>query len=152
MGGRRPAEQPSRRALAGLQWEQIDGRRELDLGCVVAATARSRGYPTEASRAVVDAAFAAGYERITAMTGFDNGPALRVLQKLGFSQQGETTFEGGRYAFFVSVQPLPTCSEALAPGGSPPSEHGTCRSGKTPLKVPRRPPRFRSVIEGAGRR
>jgi hypothetical protein len=23
-------------ALAGLQWEQIDGRRELDLGCVVA--------------------------------------------------------------------------------------------------------------------
>jgi RimJ/RimL family protein N-acetyltransferase len=23
-------------ALAGLQWEQIEGRRELDLGCVVA--------------------------------------------------------------------------------------------------------------------
>ena len=94
-------------ALAGLQWEQIDGRRELDLGCVVAATARSRGYPTEASRAVVDAAFAAGYERITAMTGFDNGPALRVLQKLGFSQQGETTFEGGRYAFFVKHPAAP---------------------------------------------
>ncbi|TML53901.1 MAG: GNAT family N-acetyltransferase [Actinobacteria bacterium] len=30
-------------ALAGLQWEQIDGRRELDLGCVVATDARSRG-------------------------------------------------------------------------------------------------------------
>lgn len=29
-------------ALAGLQWEQIEGRRELDLGCVVAADARSR--------------------------------------------------------------------------------------------------------------
>jgi hypothetical protein len=27
-------------ALAGLQWEQIDGRRELDLGCVVASHAR----------------------------------------------------------------------------------------------------------------
>jgi RimJ/RimL family protein N-acetyltransferase len=94
-------------ALAGLQWEQIDGRRELDLGCVVAATARSRGYATEASRAVVGAAFAAGYERITAMTGFDNGPALRVLQKLGFSQQGETTFEGGRYAFFVKRPAAP---------------------------------------------
>ena len=27
-------------ALAGLQWEQIDGRRELDLGCVVATHAQ----------------------------------------------------------------------------------------------------------------
>jgi len=89
-------------ALAGLQWEQVDGRRELDLGCVVAPRARLRGYATEASRGVVDAAFAAGYERITAMTGFDNETALHVLDKLGFEAQGETTFEGRRYAFFVS--------------------------------------------------
>ena len=47
-------------ALAGLQWEQIAGRRELDLGCVVAADARLRGYATEASEAVVNAAFASG--------------------------------------------------------------------------------------------
>jgi hypothetical protein len=32
-------------ALAGLQWEQIDGRRELDLGCVVAADARCEDLP-----------------------------------------------------------------------------------------------------------
>ena len=55
-------------ALAGLQWEQIDGRRELDLGCVVATHAQRRGYATEASEAIVDAAFAAGFERLTAMT------------------------------------------------------------------------------------
>ena len=30
-------------ALAGLQWEQIEGRRELDLGCVVAETPGSSG-------------------------------------------------------------------------------------------------------------
>jgi GNAT superfamily N-acetyltransferase len=59
-------------ALAGLQWEDIDGRRELDLGCVVAADARLRGYATEASDAVVRAAFAAGLERITAMAYPDN--------------------------------------------------------------------------------
>ena len=35
--------------LAGLQWEEIDGRRELDLGCVVATDAQQRGYGTEAS-------------------------------------------------------------------------------------------------------
>lgn len=88
-------------ALAGLQWEQIDGRRELDLGCVVAAEAQRRGYATEASVAILRAAFAAGCERVTAMTFPDNAPALRVLEKLGFTRHGETDFEGRRYAFFV---------------------------------------------------
>ena len=88
-------------ALAGLQWEQIDGRRELDLGCVVANHEQSRGYGTEASEAVVQAAFAAGFERITAMTGPDNATALHVLEKLEFTPSGETTFEGRPYSFFV---------------------------------------------------
>jgi RimJ/RimL family protein N-acetyltransferase len=88
-------------ALAGVQWEQIDGRRELDLGCVVAAHAQGRGYGSEASAAVVRAAFATGFERLTAMTGPDNAAALHVLEKLDFTPQGETTFEGRRYAFFV---------------------------------------------------
>ena len=88
-------------ALAGLQWEQIDGRRELDLGCVVAADVQQRGYGTEASEAILRAAFAAGAERITAMTGPDNASALRVLQKLGFRALGETTFEGRQYALFA---------------------------------------------------
>jgi RimJ/RimL family protein N-acetyltransferase len=88
-------------ALAGLQWEQIDGRRELDLGCVVASDARLRGYATEASEAILSAAFAAGFDRITAMTFPDNEPALRVLEKLEFSRDGETTFEDRRYAFFM---------------------------------------------------
>jgi RimJ/RimL family protein N-acetyltransferase len=88
-------------ALAGLQWEQIDGRRELDLGCVVASDAQLRGYATEASEAIVRAAFAAGCERVTAMTLPDNAPALHVLDKLEFVPAGETTFEGRRYAFFI---------------------------------------------------
>jgi RimJ/RimL family protein N-acetyltransferase len=88
-------------ALAGLQWEEIDGRRELDLGCVVARDAQLRGYATEASEAVVLAAFAAGFERVTAMTFPDNSAALRVLEKLEFTREGETTFEGREYAFFV---------------------------------------------------
>ncbi|MGH3053481.1 MAG: GNAT family N-acetyltransferase [Gaiellaceae bacterium] len=88
-------------ALAGLQWEQIDGRRELDLGCVVANHAQRRGYATEASEAIVGAAFAAGFDRLTAMTFPDNAAALHVLEKLEFTPHGETTFEGRRYAFFV---------------------------------------------------
>ncbi|HEX3238345.1 MAG TPA: GNAT family N-acetyltransferase [Gaiellaceae bacterium] len=88
-------------ALAGLQWEQIGGRRELDLGCVVATHAQRRGYATEASEAIVRAAFAAGFGRLTAITGPDNAAALHVLEKLEFAPQGETTFEGRRYALFV---------------------------------------------------
>jgi [ribosomal protein S5]-alanine N-acetyltransferase len=88
-------------ALAGFQWEQIDGQRELDIGCVVATHAQQRGYGTEASEAILRAAFAAGFERITAMTFPDNVRALRILERLEFERQGETTFEGREYAFFV---------------------------------------------------
>jgi len=89
-------------ALAGLQWEQIDGRRELDLGCVVASHMQQRGYGTEASVAILRAAFAAGYERITAMTGHDNATALHVLHKLEFMPQGKANHEGREYSFFVT--------------------------------------------------
>jgi len=92
-------------ALAGLQWEQIDGRRELDLGCVVADHEQGRGYGTEASDAVVNAAFAAGFERLTAMTGHDNAVALHLLEKLEFTPHGEAIHEGRRYAFFVRAAP-----------------------------------------------
>ena len=88
-------------ALAGLQWEQIEGERELDLGCVVASHAQRRGYAMEASEAIVSAAFAAGAERLTAITAPDNAAALHVLEKLEFVSNGETTFEGRKYAFFV---------------------------------------------------
>ncbi|HKN63272.1 MAG TPA: GNAT family N-acetyltransferase [Gaiellaceae bacterium] len=88
-------------ALAGLQWEEIEGRRELDLGCVVASHARRRGYATEASEAIVRAAFAAGFDRLTAITGPENATAMHVLEKLDFRPHGETTFEGGQYAFFL---------------------------------------------------
>jgi [ribosomal protein S5]-alanine N-acetyltransferase len=86
-------------ALAGLQWEEIEGRREIDLGCVVAKDAQLRGYGTEASIAILRAAFAAGFERVTALTAPDNAVALRVLEKLGFASHDETTFDERRYAF-----------------------------------------------------
>lgn len=88
--------------LAGLQWEQIDGRRELDLGCVIAKDRRRLGYATEASRAVLQAAFAAGYTRVTAMTGLDNAAALAVLERLGMVYAQETTWEGKVYALHAA--------------------------------------------------
>jgi RimJ/RimL family protein N-acetyltransferase len=87
-------------ALAGLQWEEIEGKREIDLGCVVARHAQLHGYGTEASIAILEAAFAAGFERVTALTKPDNEVALRVLEKLDFTRHGETDLGENHYAFF----------------------------------------------------
>lgn len=93
-------------ALAGLQWEEIEGKRELDLGCVVAKHEQLRGYGTEASIAILRAAFAAGFERVTALTFPDNVVALRVLEKLGFTRLGETDLGERHYAFFALASPV----------------------------------------------
>lgn len=92
-------------ALAGFQWEQIEGKRELDIGCVVAEHQQLRGYGTEASLAILDAAFAAGADRVTALTKPDNEVALRVLEKLGFTRHGFAELDGARYAFFSLASP-----------------------------------------------
>ena len=87
--------------LAGLQWEDLEGRRVLYLGCVIGKNARLRGIGTQASEAVVQAAFAAGFDEVTAMTKPDNDVALHVLANLNFEPQGEATFEGTVYTAFV---------------------------------------------------
>jgi RimJ/RimL family protein N-acetyltransferase len=93
-------------ALAGLQWEEIEGKREIDLGCVVAKHAQLHGYGTEASIAILQAAFTAGFERVTALTKPDNEVALRVLEKLGFTRHGETDLGENHYAFFSLASPV----------------------------------------------
>lgn len=49
---------------------------------------QGRGYATEAALAVVDAARAAGHERLVASVWDWNGPSLRVLDKVGFRETG----------------------------------------------------------------
>ena len=94
--------------LAGVQWEEIDGQRELDLGCVVAKDRRRLGYATEASRAVLEAAFAAGYTRITAMTEPANLAALAALERLGMTYLQETTWEGKVYMLYALEEIRPS--------------------------------------------
>jgi RimJ/RimL family protein N-acetyltransferase len=87
--------------LAGLQWEQIDGRRELDLGCVIAKDRRRLGYATEASRAILAAAFAAGHRRVTAMTKPENAAARAALDRLGLVYLRDTTWDEHTYALYL---------------------------------------------------
>ena len=94
---------------AGLQWEEIAGDRELDLGCRIVRRLHGRGYATEASAAILRAAFDAGFNRVTAQTATDNAAALEVLRRVGFRIEGETKWEGRTMAIGVcelSEQPV----------------------------------------------
>jgi RimJ/RimL family protein N-acetyltransferase len=62
------------------------------------------GYAAEAARAVVDAAFDTGRNRIWATVGAWNQPSLRVLDKLGFQTDHETIDDRGRGLIYLVRQ------------------------------------------------
>jgi RimJ/RimL family protein N-acetyltransferase len=73
--------------------------------------AQGQGYATEASRALLDAAFATGRTRIWSTVGSWNAPSLRVLEKLGFRRDHSTTDTDGELVWLVcdrSASPEPT--------------------------------------------
>jgi RimJ/RimL family protein N-acetyltransferase len=62
---------------------------------------QGQGYATEASRALLDAAFATGRTRIWSTVGSRNAPSLRVLEKLGFRRDHSTTKADGEQIWLV---------------------------------------------------
>jgi RimJ/RimL family protein N-acetyltransferase len=62
--------------------------RRAELGYWIGPQHWGRGYATEAGAAVVAWAFAAGWERLTAGIFAGNRASERVVQKLGFQQEG----------------------------------------------------------------
>jgi RimJ/RimL family protein N-acetyltransferase len=76
-----------------------DARVELGYGLI--ASARGRGYATEAVRALVAVARRHGARSLAADTELDNAASQHVLRKAGFSE----TRRDGRLAFFELVIP-----------------------------------------------
>ena len=74
--------------VVSLKFEQ--SHRVAVIGYGIHGSIRGRGLSGEASRAVIDAAFAsyAGLRRIRAHTDARNLSSMRVLEKLGFVQEG----------------------------------------------------------------
>ncbi len=63
--------------------------------------AHGHGYATEAARAVLDAAFATGRERVRSTVRAWNAPSFRVLEKLGFRRERSVTDERGELVHLV---------------------------------------------------
>jgi len=74
---------------------------EPELAYELLPHAHGRGYATEASRAVLEAGFATGRERIWATMRRWNTPSFRVVEKLGFHRDHTTTDNGGELVWLV---------------------------------------------------
>lgn len=87
-------------APLGIIGIDVAGERVFDFGYWMAPDAWGRGFVTEAGRAMIDTARAAGIARLTAGNFLDNPASSRVLDKLGFVPTGETIdlFSFGRMA------------------------------------------------------
>lgn len=80
----------------------------FELGYHFAKAAQGKGYATEASRALVQNAFAAG--ALTAVHTLivpRNAPSLRVAEKLGFTEVGEVMHAGLLHRLFELARPPP---------------------------------------------
>lgn len=70
---------------------QADGHVELD--CWISPHRRSRGFATEAARAMLGIAQSLGLDKLTASVFGDDDAALRVAKRLGFQPCGQSTRE-----------------------------------------------------------
>jgi RimJ/RimL family protein N-acetyltransferase len=70
----------------GLTWQDVNGRRELEVGYHVRAAAQGRGYATEAAAACRDFARAAvGAAKLVAIIHPANVASRRVAEKIGMA-------------------------------------------------------------------
>jgi RimJ/RimL family protein N-acetyltransferase len=67
---------------------------------------RGHGYATEAARAVIEAAFATGRERLWATVGTWNTPSFRVLEKNGFDAHHSSADDRGEFIWMVRNVPV----------------------------------------------
>lgn len=82
----------------------VIGRGSIDepeLAFELLPQAQGQGYATEASRALLEAAFGTGRRRIWSTVRSWNAPSLRVLERLGFRRDHSTTDADGDLVWLV---------------------------------------------------
>jgi RimJ/RimL family protein N-acetyltransferase len=80
----------------GLTWQQVCGRRELEVGYHVRTELQGRGLATEAAAACRDHARSIGVEHLIAIIHPENVRSQRVAVKIGLSLEAEDSTGGMR--------------------------------------------------------
>lgn len=74
-----------------ILWTVSEEHRTAEIGYTIAEAARGKGYATEAVRLLVALAFdpeGLNFERLQAITAVENLASRRVLERVGFTQEG----------------------------------------------------------------
>jgi RimJ/RimL family protein N-acetyltransferase len=83
-----------------------EGWPDLELGWMLKASQRGRGYATEGARAALDFAFGeVGAQRLVSLIRIDNTAAERVARRLGARQATTIDFLGGATLVYVYHPP-----------------------------------------------
>lgn len=75
----------------GLQYAEIEGRREVELSYLTDAGHRGRGLATEAVEALLAAAWREGVPRVVALIMPENHRSQRLAERVGFVFEREVT-------------------------------------------------------------
>ena len=82
-------------AIGGIGFLSAPVGGEAEIGYGLVESARSRGYATEAVRAVLAHAVQHDVRRVVALTDPDNLASQAVLQRVGFARDGEIVSDDG---------------------------------------------------------
>jgi len=79
----------------GFVVREVDGQREVELGCGLAPAYWGRGLGTEAIKACRDFGFGKlGFERLISIVDPRNIASIRVAEKTGMKLEKESAFQG----------------------------------------------------------
>lgn len=111
-----------RRAVGGINLRFVFEHRRGEMGYSIGREHWSRGYVTEAARAVIDAAFRThpDLNKVEARADVDNVASHRVMEKLGMTKEGvlrKNRFERGETVDEAWFGILREEWEALGEGG-----------------------------------
>ena len=88
--------------VAGLVLVEMTGP-EVEVVYELERAAWGRGIATEVGRACLDVAFGPlGLDRVVALSYPENGPSVRVMQKIGMTDDGEIEAYGRRMVRYVA--------------------------------------------------
>ncbi|WP_086819249.1 GNAT family N-acetyltransferase [Allokutzneria sp. NRRL B-24872] len=94
--------------FGGLRTHVFDGEPVLNLYYRFRPSAWGKGFAPEMARAVVDWARDHRPEPVLIFTKFDNAPAIRVAEKIGFVQLCETVLEGAPAVVYAAQETIVT--------------------------------------------